>query len=165
MIHNRYVQTFLLFAAQVLIFNHVHFGIYGIPLLLPLYVVWAPIGSGRIWLMVSACLLGFANDIYAGTLGVGMLSMTTIAMMQDSAARHFITKDTEERLTPHWKTMHFREYFLYMCLLLTVHHVLFFILEDFSYAHIQDTILAILSSLAISLPIALLADYGRGKGL
>lgn len=164
-IEHRFVQTLLLIVAQVVVFNNVHFGIYAIPLLLPLYVIWASLSTNRIWLMISAFLLGLVSDVFAGTLGVNMLCLTTIAMMQKEMLKRFITKDMDEDVIPHWKSLHFGAYFTYLCILFLVHHTLFYILEDFSLAHITDTVLSILSSFAISVVIALIIDYGRGKRL
>lgn len=161
----RILQMVLLLALQVLVFNHIHISTYAIPLIAPLFVVWAPLRTNRVLILLSAFALGLVTDVFSGTLGVSAMSLTLIAMLHEPILERFADEEEEDGMKPHWKTMHFFPYFIYLLILFSVHHVCFFLLEDCSFDRMGETILSMLSSLVVSVFFALILDYGRSKRL
>lgn len=161
----RCIELLVLLAVQVLVLNHIHLGIYAFPLLTPLIVVWTPYGFSPVWLTVTAFLAGLVQDMFSGTPGIGAAALTFAAFMQRPMLRLFVGKNLTETQYPSPDSMGAVKFVFYTVLIFTLHHAVFFFLEDFRLIDIQGTLLSALSSLLFSCAFALLVDYVRRKKL
>jgi rod shape-determining protein MreD len=161
----RGIEILLLLAVQVLVLNHIHLGMYALPLLTPLIVVWTPYGQSPVRLMVTAFLVGLVQDMFAGTPGIGAAALTFAAFMQRPLLRLLMGKNLTESLDPSPDSMGVLKFVFYAVMIFMLHHAAFFFLEDFRLIDIQGTLLSALSSLLFSCGLALLVDYVRRKKL
>lgn len=161
----RSIEILALLAVQVLVLNHIHLGVYALPLLTPLIIVWTPYGLSPVKLMVTAFLMGLVQDMFAGTPGIGAAALTLAAFAQRPLLRLLMSKNLTENLDPSPDSMGALKFVFYAVTVFTLHHAVFFFLEDFKLIDVRGTILSALSSLLFSCGLALLVDYVRRKKL
>lgn len=159
------IEILTLLAVQVLVLNHIHLGLYALPLLTPLIVVWTSYDISPVRLMVTAFCVGLIQDMFAGTPGIGAAALTFVAFMQRPLMRLLMGKNLTENLDPSPESMGALKFIFYVVVLFTLHHTVFFLLEDFRLVDIRGTFLSALSSLLFSCGLALLVDYVRRKKL
>lgn len=159
------MEILALLAVQVLVLNHIHLGVYALPLLTPLFIVWTTYDTPVIKLTVTAFLVGLVQDMFAGTPGIGAAALTFVAFMQRPLLRLLMGKNLTDNLNPSPEAMGALKFIFYVVVIFTLHHAVFFLLEDFRLTDLQGTLLSGLSSLLFSSGLALLVDYVRRKKL
>jgi rod shape-determining protein MreD len=159
------IEILTLLAVQVLVLNHIHLGLYALPLLTPLIVVWASYDISPVKLTVTAFLVGLIQDMFAGTPGIGASALTFAAFMQRPLLRLLMGKNLTDNLDPSPDSMGALKFVFYAVMIFTLHHAVFFFLEDFRMIDFRGTSLSALSSLLFSCGLALLVDYVRRKKL
>jgi len=82
-------------------------------------------------------------DMFSDTMGMCMASMTFLAMVQPVLLRLFKPRDVSDDFTPTIKTMGLWLYIPYLLFSMLVLHASFYMLEAFSLANWQLTLLAI----------------------
>lgn len=161
----RSIEILALLLVQVLILNHIHLGVYALPLLTPLFIVWTSYDTSVIKLTLTAFLVGFVQDMFAGTPGIGAAALTLAAFVQHPLLRLLMGKNLTENLDPTPDSMGTLKFIFYVVIIFTLHHALFFLLEDFRLTDLWGTMLSASSSLLFSSGLALLVDYVRRKKL
>lgn len=147
----RLAQLLMLLALQVLILNHMTFWGMGTPLLGVLLLVYMPMGTPRVAILLWAFALGLANDVFANTPGMGSAAMTLAAMLQPALLDMQAPKDAPDNLQPTYRTMGVWSHARYIFTLFLVHHTAYFALETFSTAHATQAALHLATSLGTSL--------------
>ena len=161
---NRVLQAVILLALQVLLFNHVHLGLYAVPLVTVLFVVWCPLNTPSVRLMIVSFLLGLVQDIFSGTLGVSAAAMTAAAFVQHPLFSAQAPRECVETLTPSIESLGWIKYPIYQFVLFAVHHAVFYSLLIYRIENIKEAMLSCLASLAVSYILGLLTAYGRKAG-
>lgn len=159
------IELLTLLAVQVLVLNYIHLGLYALPLLTPLIVVWASYDISPVKLTVTAFFAGIIQDMFAGTPGIGASALTFTAFMQRPLLRLLMGKNLTDNLDPSPDSMGALKFVSYVVMLFTLHHAVFFFLEDFRLIDVRGMLLSALSSLLFSCGLALLVDYVRRKKL
>ena len=150
-----------LLLVQVLILDQIHPLGYGAPLLCPLIVITLPLGTSRIAALLWGFGLGFIADIFAGTSGISSAALTFIAFVQPPLLEIMAPRDSEEELQPSFSSMGRWNYLRFICLLLLLHHIVYFALEGFSYFFIKDIAISMGVSYVASLFLSILAERIR----
>ena len=159
------IEVLTLLAVQVLVLNHIHLGLYALPILTPLIVVWTPYDTSSVKLMITAFFAGLIQDMFSGTPGIGAAALTFAAFMQRPLLRLLMGKNLTDNLNPSPGAMGALKFVFYVLMIFTLHHAVFFSLEDFRLIDVRGTALSALSSLLFSCCLALLVDYVRRKKL
>ncbi len=159
------IEILALLAVQVLVLNHIHLGLYALPLLTPLIVMWASYDISPVKLMATTFIVGLIQDMFAGTPGIGASALTFAAFMQRPLLRLLMGKNLMDNLDPSPDSMGALKFVFYAVMIFTLHHAVFFFLEDFRMIDFRGTSLSALSSLLFSCGLALLVDYVRRKKL
>ncbi len=153
----------MLVAVQVLLLNHVHLWGYASPLLLPLFLAFMPLGASRCGTQLWAFSAGMIVDVFSNTPGVGSGAMTFAALLQPTLLELMVPKDAPEDLLPNCRTMGRWNHFRYVALIFILHHTVYFALESFSFFHLKDTLISLVSSLALSVSLAWMIESVRGN--
>ncbi len=157
----RMAWALLLLAVQVLVLDQVHPWGYGAPLLCPLIVITLPMGMSRVEALLWGFGTGFVADIFAGTAGISSAALTLIAFVQPPLLELMAPRDSDEELRPSFSTMGRWNYFQFICLLLLLHHIVYYALEGFSYFHLVDIAISMGISFVASLLLVLLIENVR----
>lgn len=153
----------LLVAFQVLVLNHLQLFDYGTPLIYVTILLYMPLGSLKVGVLLWGFCTGFLIDIFANTPGVASGAMTFAALIQQPLLQVMMPRDAAEDITPTMQTMGKWNYVRYMMIIYLAHHLVYFSLECFSLYHIADAALLMAASWVSSMLLALLLETFRKK--
>jgi len=153
----------LLTIFQVMVCNHVHLFGYATPMIYTLFFCYLPLNANRVGTLLWAFLLGLLIDTFTGTPGQASGSMVFTAMVQWPLLQAMVPKESVEDLVPSFRTLGRSKHFYYLLLLTLVQHTTFFILEAFSYFHINDLLLSLGSSIVLSMIIMVTLESMRDR--
>lgn len=139
----RLTRLFVLLLFQVLVFNQVHLLGYITPLVMGYMIVCFHQGTSRSSVLMWGFITGLLFDIFSNTAGMAAASCTLIAMLQPPLLSIFIPRDAAEEFTPSFHTLGFWKYLLYVLLLMLILHGAFYLLDAFTLANWQLTLLSI----------------------
>lgn len=159
----RLLQMIVLLALQVFLFNHIVLMGYATPLVYVAFLLYVPLNANRIGTLVWAFVLGTIVDMFSNTPGVSAFSLTFAAMLQPNLLKAHTPKDALEDMTPNYKTMGTWNHLRYMAVLLFVHHILYFLLESFSFFNLHDMAIAFGISFVVSFILIAVMETLRGK--
>lgn len=159
----RLLQMIVLLALQVFLFNHIVLMGYATPLVYVAFLLYVPLNANRIGTLVWAFVLGTIVDMFSNTPGVSAFSLTFAAMLQPNLLQAHTPKDALEDMTPNYKTMGTWNHLRYMAVLLFVHHILYFLLESFSFFNLHDMAIAFGISFVVSFILIAVMEMLRGK--
>lgn len=159
----RLMLVLLLVAVQVLVLNHLQFRGYGTPLLYVVLLIYMPQGTSRVGALLWGFCTGLLVDVFTGTPGVASGAMTFAALIQPPLLELMVPRDAAEDITPSAKTMGTWNYVRYVMIVFLMHHLVFFMLESFSYFHIADAALAMGASWVGSVVLALTVETFRKR--
>ena len=139
----RLTRLFVLLLFQVLVFNQVHLLGSITPLVMGYMIVCFHQGTSRSSVLMWGFITGLLFDIFSNTAGMAAASCTLIAMLQPPLLSIFIPRDAAEEFTPSFHTLGFWKYLLYVLLLMLILHGAFYLLDAFTLANWQLTLLSI----------------------
>ncbi|MBO7068233.1 MAG: rod shape-determining protein MreD [Bacteroidaceae bacterium] len=159
----RLMIMLLLVAFQVLVLNHLQLLGCGIPLIFVAILVYMPMGVLKVGVLLWGFVTGMLIDVFSNTPGVASGAMTFAALVQPSLLKLMAPRDAAEDITPTMQTMGTWNYVRYMMIIFLMHHLVYFSLECFSFYHIADVALLMVTSWVSSVLLALLFESFRKK--
>lgn len=148
----------LLLVAQLAVLNHVHLMGYGTPILIVYLTMKFHRKSSRIELLLWGFAIGMVFDMFSNTVGIGMASCTLLAMIQPALLNLFVPHDQEDDFVPSMRSMGVSRYLFYTYITLLVFHIVFYALDAFTLAHIQQTLIGVLFGHSLAFVIILLVE-------
>lgn len=147
---SRLVRLLLLVALQVMILNHVHLFGYATALVVGYMVVRFHFGSSRSGLLLWGFATGLIYDMFSNTMGMGMASLTLLAMLQPVLLGLFKPRDASDDFVPSIKSMGVLLYLPYLVISMLILHLAFYALEAFSVANLELSLMAIVGGTLVS---------------
>ncbi len=148
----RYVSLFVIVVLlQVILFNNLNFfGLINVYIYL-IFLISLPIGMSRDLQMILAFLLGLCIDIFSNTLGMHIFASVFVAFMRNPLLERLSGRTNfEASISPSMKTLGGGVFAKYAFIMIFVHHLLLFPMEDPAFKHIGHTLLIILCSVPAS---------------
>ena len=96
----RLLRLVIIIVVQVIILNNVHLFGYATPLLNGFFIQRFHYGSSRIGILIYGFIAGAIYDMFSDTMGMGMASMTLLAMLQPTLLQLFKPRDAADDFTP-----------------------------------------------------------------
>ncbi|PUV21236.1 MULTISPECIES: rod shape-determining protein MreD [Sphingobacterium] len=151
------IRFIVLIGMQVFLFQNI--GYYNLVAAFPyiLFIFLLPTGTPNFLVYLIAFLTGLTVDSFYDTLGVNTAACVALAAFRIFFMK--ITLEVEERdsfLTPMLGLMNVRWFFSYIFFGTLIHHTFLYLLESFSFQHIQYTLLSIVLSCIFTVIIMLL---------
>ena len=148
-----FLQFIVLVLIQVLILDHILFLGYINPYLYILFVLGLPLNLNRAYILLLSFALGLCIDLFNDTGGVHAASTLFIAYLRPFILRLSFGNSYDYNTLKLNKT-DFKEQFLYVVIMVFIHHLLMFSLEYFSINYtveiLKNTLLSgIFSSILI----------------
>lgn len=122
-----------LFAAQVLILNHVHLFGVGTPLLYVYYAISFRRNFPKWLALVSSFMLGLFIDVFSSTPGLAASVMTLVAFVQIYLVDLIAPRDSADDLAASTKALGFSRFATMSSLLTLLYCLVFFALETFNF--------------------------------
>ncbi len=155
----------LLVAVQVMVLNHIHLMGYAMPLITPLMLLYLPVNEGRTVTLIRMFLLGLAVDLLSGTPGQSSFSLTLAAMFRPLSLRLTMPKEHVEDMMPTRYNMGRWGHFVFLTMLTIIHHTAYFLLEAMNYFASLHLLLALLSSIVLSMVVMMSCEMLRRDSL
>ncbi len=158
----RNVSRFLILVLlQVLIFNNVEITSIGIiPAFFILYILLLPFETPNWMVLVLAFLIGLSIDAFSDTIGLNTASTVFIAFVRPTVLKSLSPRDGYEVGTfPRVHYMGLNWFLKYSVVIVFVHQLLFYLLEDFSFAHFGSMLLKIFIGTFISLLLIIVSQF------
>lgn len=154
----RMVRFLILMVVQIAVVSHIHLWNYATALIIGYMVVRFHFGASRIGILLWGFVTGLVFDMFSDTMGVCMASMTFLAMVQPVLLHLFKPRDVSDDFTPTIKSMGLWLYIPYLIFSMLALHASFYMLEAFSLANWQLTLVAIGGGTLMSTVILLFVE-------
>lgn len=150
---------FLLFF-QVLILNNINLGGYINPYLYVMFILMLPFETPKGLLLISSFLLGLFVDMFSDTAGLHAAACTLMAFSRPLILGTVSSRQEYELgIHPIIRDLGFKWFFSYSLVLVTIHHLLLFYLEVFSFHESFHTLIRALLSIAFTMLLLVLSQY------
>ena len=154
---NRIIETILIFAAQVLVLNHLDFMSYLYPQLFILILIGLPAYINKSTQVALAFILGLAADLFVATPGIHASACMLIVFLRFGFINRY---DMEEiianRASLNIRTLGLPKYIIMSSILVLVYHVMVFGLESLGAFNGLAFLLTVLVSTTTTMGIILL---------
>ncbi len=139
MISNNFVLNVIRFISlvlvQVLIFNKLNFFGYINPMVYILFLYWYPIKQNKELFIVLCFVLGLFIDFFSDTMAINTAATVTIAFLRPSIMRFVFGVNYEFQSFKLGNATRLQQ-FTFLIVLIVIHHLMYFILEIFSFGNI-----------------------------
>lgn len=148
------LRFILLILAQVVIFNHINFLGFINPYPYVLFILLFPIGDNRALLILLSFFLGITLDMFSNSGGMHAAASLVMAYSRPLVLRSVFGVAYEYN-TIRISNISFRERFIYITILIFIHHFVLFLLETFNVSDIlyifKKTLFSSIFTLILSL--------------
>ncbi len=162
----RFVLIFvLLFLLQILLFNNIQFSGYVNPYVYLMFILLLPFETPAWLLLILSFTTGLVMDFFSGTPGMHASASVLAGFVRPYILRVISPRDGyESGSDPSMESYGFKWFFLYVVLVVLIHHTALFYLEVFRLADFFRTMLRVLLSSLFTVTFILLIEYyRRGK--
>ena len=160
---NRLVMLLALFAAQVLILNHVHLFGVGTPLLYVYFAITFRRNFPKWLVLVSCFLLGLLIDIFSSTPGLAASVMTLVGLAQTYLIDLIAPRDSADDLEASSKVLGISKFVTLSTLLVVLYCLVFFALEAFNFFNVLLWLARSVVSAVLTLVLILAIESVRSK--
>ncbi len=159
----RYTLIFILFFLfQVLLFNNIQFSGYVNPYIYLMFILLLPFEISSWLLLLLSFFTGLVMDFSSGTPGMHTSATVLAGFVRPYVLRVISPRDGYELGSePSMLTYGFKWFFIYVSIVVMVHHFALFYLEVFRLADFFRTMLRVLLSSLFSVSFILLIEYYR----
>ncbi|HAW52587.1 MAG TPA: rod shape-determining protein MreD [Flavobacteriales bacterium] len=142
---------------QVLILNNLHMSVLVNPYVYVLFILLLPFETQG-WLVLSlSFVLGMILDTFSNTVGMHTAALVFMAFVRNYLLIVMAPRDGyEQEKTPHYTYMGLIWFVMYAGILIFIHHLTLFVLEDFRAAYFFTAVFKALLSGVFSLVIILI---------
>jgi len=158
----RNVSRFLILVLlQVLVFNNIEITSLGIvPAFFLLYILLLPFETPNWMVLILAFLIGFLIDIFSDTIGLNTASTVFVAFVRPAVLKSQSPRDGYDVGTfPRVHYMGISWFLKYAVVIVLIHQFLFYLLEDFGFAHFGSMLLRIFIGTFISLLLIVVSQF------
>jgi rod shape-determining protein MreD len=151
------VRFLLLIPLQVLVFNNIAIHSYLIPHIYLLFILLLPFETPKWLLLLVSFTMGIFIDVFSFTIGLHATACTFIAFLRPTILNLVGSKqEYVPGMQPGVGTFGLRWFFTYTLIMVSIHHVIVYFLEVFSFREILITLFqAILNVLFTTTAIVL----------
>lgn len=154
------IAFIVLVLVQVLFMNGIYLTIGVLPCLYIYFIFITPISIKPVYLFILSFAMGVVVDIFTDSLGVNALSCVIMSMVVHLLMQNIDRSKMERNNIKYMGSQVFTTtgYIRNMAIITLVHHLLFFILSDWSSAHFLDTLFIVVISSISTIIFMLIFD-------
>lgn len=149
------IRFILLFVLQIMIFSKINFMGYINPYPYLLFILLFPVWGSKNLLLLLSFLLGFSIDLFSNSGGVHALASLFIAYIRPSMLNIIFGSSFESQtlnLTKKFTT----SVFLFISLMVLIHHFILFTIEIFSFTYFFDILIRTIFASVFTILISVL---------
>ena len=149
---------------QVVVIDNIDFLGPCNPFLYIVFIMAVPFGCSQISLMLMAAAVGFVVDMVSDTPGMHMASCVLIAFVRQYVLRLLAFRSAyKDDDMPGASTCGSLWFFKYTLIMVSVHHVALFLIEQFESFYLWPTLLRIVLSIVASSALIVFFDMARPR--
>ncbi len=124
-----------------------------IPYIYPLFILLLPLSTPVPFLLIISFTMGITIDTFMDTGGIHAAACVLMAFLRTNVLTLLLPKRLSEyqNMSPNIKSMGWTPFLTYAAILLALHHVVFYVIEIWSFHSIGYMLLKIIVSLLTSL--------------
>ena len=150
-IYTNIIRIILLLFIQIFILDIIPFGYFYI-MIYPCAILLLPVAMNRTLVVIIAFICGLILDLFSNGHGLHTASLTLLGYLRFFILKYFQPKSGWDKLdVPNISQQGITWFFYYSLIMFSIHHLLYFFLEVFSFANFFSTIFKTLISLFGSL--------------
>lgn len=148
----RYIfHCILIILVQIVVLNNVNMLGYICPYLYLMCIMMLPINLNGSFILLFSFLVGLVVDLFCGTLGLHAASTVVMGAVFKLTTHAFHGRnDTKPGTVTDINTVGLDTYILFTLTLVSIHHVLLFFLDTFSFSHFFTTLKYALLNIALT---------------
>lgn len=158
------VRFVVLVLVQVLVLNHINFLGYVNPYLYVLFIVLLPFNISQWKILLWAFLIGLAVDLFEDSGGIQAAACLVVAYLRPLILRFSYGISYDHQTIKFYKTP-FAQRFVYVSLLVFIHHFILFTLTFFNFSHIililKNTLFSSIFTILLILIVTTLFQKGK----
>ncbi len=145
---------------QVLVLNHILILRMISPFFYLIFLLLLPFDTPRAMLILLGFLLGLSIDAFTNTLGVHAAVCVLIGFIRPGVLNKISTRETRESVTaPRISTMSLNWFISYAAIFVTIHHLLLFMLEAFTFQGFLFTLIRAFFSGILSVTLIVISQF------
>lgn len=144
---------------QILLLNQVQLSGYINPYMYILFILLLPVNSPAYVLLLLAFLIGLTIDMFSNSMGIHAFASVFIAYIRPYVIRSISVRDEELHNYPGLLQNKFSWFLTYTAIIVTIHHIILFYLEVFTFSGFFNTFLRVLISSIFSIFIIVLSQF------
>ena len=153
------VRLIFLLLLQVLVFNHIVVDSYLIPHIYILFILLLPFESPQWLVLILSFLVGLVVDMFSYTVGLHTVACTLTGFLRTGVQNMIAAKqEYEPGIQPGISRLGLRWFFSYTVILVSIHHIVIYLLEEFSTRDILLTLYHALLNILLTSLIIILAQ-------
>jgi rod shape-determining protein MreD len=153
------VYLVVLVLLQVLVLNSIHLFHIVTPFIYIYLILKLPVDLSRTSIIIVSFFLGFAVDIFSDTLGMHAAACSLAGFLRPPLIERFINlRDIPEQSIPSFGLFGYFGFIRFAILLVTIHHVLFFVIEAFTFFQPLSMLIRMALSILFSLVLILVVE-------
>ena len=135
------LRFFILILIQALLLNNIHFLGYINPYVYILFILLLPFETPRWMLLVLAFALGLSVDFFSNSLGLHAAACVFAAYFRPGVMSLITSRNEyEPGVEPSIADLGFQWFFMYSLILVSLHHLMLFLLEIFRFSNFFSTL-------------------------
>jgi len=163
MVNNLLKYSFVFIVAvllQVLVFNHILIFRMITPFFYIIFLLLLPYDTPRAMLIFLGFILGLSIDAFTNTLGVHSAVCVLIGFVRPGILNKISTRETRESVSaPRISTMSLNWFIGYTAIFVTIHHLLLFMLEAFTFQGFIFTLARAVFSGILSIVLIVISQF------
>ena len=145
---------------QVLVFNHILIFRMITPFFYIIFLLLLPYDTPRAMLIFLGFILGLSIDAFTNTLGVHSAVCVLIGFVRPGILNKISTRETRESVSaPRISTMSLNWFIGYTAIFVTIHHLLLFMLEAFTFQGFIFTLARAVFSGILSIVLIVISQF------
>lgn len=145
---------------QVLVLNHILIFRMISPFFYLIFLLLLPYDTPRAMLIFLGFILGLSIDAFTNTLGVHASVCVLIGFIRPGVLNKISTRETRESVAaPRISTMSLNWFINYAAIFVTIHHILLFMLEAFTFEGFFFTLLRAFLSGILSVILIVISQF------
>jgi hypothetical protein len=156
-------------ALQVFLFDNLNLSVYINPLVYVVFILLLPMETQPVAVLLLGTLMGWSVDFLTGTPGLNTIALAASAFVRRPLLTLILGReDVKDGGIPGTHRFGRVKFFNYILILTLLHNVIYFSFEALSWSYFYMTLVKIVCSTAITIPLIylvgmLLTDHAGGK--
>lgn len=147
-----YVGAFIILVLlQIFLLDNISLSLFFHPMIYIAFVIMLPLDYKPLWVLLLSTLMGFTIDMFTGMQGLNVIATTATGFLRPLMLRLAVGHATgADDSVPSLYRLSTKHLAWFIILMVTLHSIIFFMLESLSLNHLPYTLMRLVISAATS---------------